>query len=1038
MHRQQISQGALARRGFADPTAAGRTIAERPDDWIPLLDVIAQAGDPDLALLGVDRLTERCDSLMTRLHADPQLARRLILVLGGSNRMQQHVINHPEHVDRLAEPAARRSAEQWRTEMLTAVDAAPEDPSPIATGDADSAADSLRVAYLGGLLPVMARDLGATDPIGVMPDIAAELSDLAAAVLEAALAIARRRVRPHTGCRLAVVALGKCGAAELNYASDVDVLFVAEAGIPSVGADDRRRPNQDHGSAPCHGSAQDHRVAQDRRVAQDHAGGQDHDGQAADPGQLTTDQALTVAGRLAADLMRTCSAHTAAGTIFQLDAGLRPEGSAGPLVRTLASHRGYYRQWASGWEFQAMLKARAVAGDRDLGRQFVEMISPMVWQVAERDEFLTETQQMRQRVIEHIPAGTADRELKLGAGGLRDVEFAVQLLQLVHGRADHRLRARSTLDGLGALIDYGYVGRDDGAEFGQAYRFLRTLEHRIQLYRLQRTHVLPAGDDDLRRLGRLMGYENSVTELVTRWRGTVHRVRRLHQRLFYSPLLDAVASIPSDALRLTQQAAQDRLKALGYQDPAAALQHIKAVSTGVTRQAEIQRQLLPAMLGWFAEGPNPDHGLLAFRQTSQALGRSPWYLRALRDEGAMAERLAHLLASSRYAVNLLQRAPETVQMLADEDQLWPRPAVELRTEMVSAADRQPGPDRAVEAIRAIRRRELFRIAASDLLLQLDVVDVGAALTDLASATVDVALRSVRGGMAAELPDAGNMPDLAVIAMGRWGGRELGYGSDVDAMFVSAGNTGPDAAKIGTEVITELSRLLKLPGADPGLIIDTGLRPEGRDGPMLRTVSAYEAYYRRWSSGWEIQALIRADALAGDAALGRQLLRVIDTVRWPAQLSTAQLSEIRRLKARMESERIPRGIDPAKHLKLGPGGLNDVEWAVQLLQLQHAHRCEALRTPRTVEALRAARAGELIDPDDADTLESAWRLASRIRNQIMLVRGRASDAFPSDPRELSAVAELMGRRPGQGSHLLAEYQGIARRARGAVDRLFRPA
>ena len=263
-------------------------------------------------------------------------------------------------------------------------------------------------------------------------------------------------MRDARECRLAVVGLGKCGAQELNYVSDVDVLFVAE-------------PRVDESGQPL----------------------------------ITSDRAITVATRMAAEMTRICSAHTAAGTIWEVDAALRPEGKAGQLVRTLSSHRIYYEKWAKTWEFQAMLKARPSAGDLELGQDFVEMISPMVWRAAERENFVADTQAMRKRVIAHIPARNQDRELKLGQGGLRDVEFSVQLLQLVHGRADERLRSPGTLPALKALVDNGYVGREDGKGFALAYRFLRTLEHRIQLFNLRRTHVLPDNENDLRRLGSL-------------------------------------------------------------------------------------------------------------------------------------------------------------------------------------------------------------------------------------------------------------------------------------------------------------------------------------------------------------------------------------------------------------------------------------------------------------------------------------------------------------------------------------------------------
>jgi glutamate-ammonia-ligase adenylyltransferase len=438
------------------------------------------------------------------------------------------------------------------------------------------------------------------------------------------------------------------------------------------------------------------------------------------------------------------------------------------------------------------------------------------------------------------------------------------------------------------------------------------------------------------------------------------------------------------------------------------------------------------MLGWFAGAPNPDHGLLAFRQVSEALGTTPWYLRALRDEGAMAERLARILASSRYAVELLKRAPQTVQMLADDQELRPRSLAELKAEMHAAAGRQSNSVAAVEAIRAIRRRELFRVAAGDLLGENAVLSVGQALTVLASATIDATLAVAREAA------GGDVPRIAVIAMGRWGGREMSYASDADAMFVmeDAADSNGDPTKVATGVINEMRTLLTRPSADPALSIDADLRPEGKGGALIRSLTAYRNYYGRWSSTWELQALVRADALAGDEELGKALMTEIDAHRWPeGGLSASQLTEIRKLKARVEAERLPRGADPAKHTKLGPGGIADVEWTVQLLQLQHAHRLSALRSTQTIVALRAACEAGVIDAMDAGHLEAAWTLASRIRNQIMLMRGRGSDSLPGDNRELASLAELLGYGAGESSHLLADYRRVTRRARKVVEQVF---
>ena len=411
---------------------------------------------------------------------------------------------------------------------------------------------------------------------------------------------------------------------------------------------------------------------------------------------------LRTATWLAAGLVRTCSQTTAEGALFPVDPNLRPEGRDGPLVRTLASHVAYYQRWAKTWEFQALLKARPVAGDRELGQAYLDALSPMVWQAAQRPHFVADVQAMRRRVIGNLAPGEAARQLKLGPGGLRDIEFAVQLLQLVHGRTDDSLRETGTLPALAALARGGYVGREDAASMAAAYRFLRTVEHLLQLRQLRRTHTLPEDPAALRLVGRALrrartrsgaaapappSRADPAAELMAQWRQHAREARRLHEKLFYRPLLDAVARLPADAVRLTREDARARLDALGYADPAGALRHIEALTSGVSRRAAIQRTLLPVMLEWFADAAQPDAGLLAFRQVSDALGDSPWYLRLLRDDTNVARRMARLLASSRYATDLLMRAPETVALLGSDEQLAPRPATALHAEATAVVSR---------------------------------------------------------------------------------------------------------------------------------------------------------------------------------------------------------------------------------------------------------------------------------------------------------------------------------------------------------------
>ncbi len=982
LDRTSTLAGRLAGRGFGDPHHAAAVVeawlAEHPQDAVAALTEEALgADDPDLALAGLVRVADEQPATFARLLTDAGFARRVARVLGGSVALGHHLAAHPDAFAELEAEPIRRDAAALRRDLLSAVAADPDAAVPVAEQDA---ADDLRLAYRRALLRIAARDLTAPDPAAVVASVGGELADLADATVEASLALARRQTPGHEGVRLAVLAMGKAGAGELNYISDVDVIYVAEPAL-------------------------------------------DADGQPL----LGAGDAVAVGTRLAAALSRTCSAHTAAGTIWQVDANLRPEGKAGPLVRSLASMRTYYEKWAKNWEFQALLKARPMAGDLALGAEFVELTAPLVWRVADDPQFVGETQAMRRRVISLIPSKEAQQEIKLGAGGLRDTEFSVQLLQLVHGRADDRLRLRGTFEGLDALVAHGYVGRADGAEMAEAYALQRVLEHRIQLYQLRRTHLMPTDDLSLRRLARSLGFEGPDA-LVAAWRASTRKVQRLQQRIFYSPLLEAVARVSSEQVRLTSEAAETRLRALGFNDTAAALRHIEALSTGMSRQAEIQRQLLPAMLGWFAAGPNPDHGLLAFRQVSEALGTTSWYLRALRDEGAMAENLARVLASSRYAVDLLLRAPQTVQLLG-EDAGERRPRDEIRAEMAAVAGRHTDQGAAIEAVRAVRRKELLRVAAAELLGRADVEAVGAALSDVMAATLDVALEVAARGVDAA-------PPLALVAMGRWGGGELTFSSDADAMVVVGDTDDPEATSKATKIVTRLRELLRRPGPDPAVEIDLDLRPEGKGGPMVRSLSSYLAYYEKWSATWEAQALIRAAHGAGDPDVTAALLAGIDPLRYPADgLTPKQVAEIRKLKARMESERMPRGTDPRRHVKLGPGGLSDVEWTVQLLQLQHGHQVPELRTTGTAQALQAAVAAELLGAADAESLREAWVMATHIRNATMLLRGRATDTIPTDARERAAVAELLGYAKGEASFFIDDWARRARQARAVMDRVF---
>ena len=989
------------------------------EDAVHLLWSLSRAPDPDLALGALVRLREALAAeshgksstaraggetgvaaLDAALRTDQQLRGRLLGLLGSSSALGDHLVADPTRWALLRSPLPSR--EDVLADMLGAVEAVPEEqpegaPAPTQAEDLRSvgtyraavvggaAVNVLRSAYRHHVALLAAHDVASTvedEPVLPFAEVGRRLADLADAALTAALSVAVATVYPDSPMpgRLGVVAMGKGGARELNYISDVDVIFVSE------------------------------------------------------PADAKT-------GRVAGEMMRIGSM-----AFFEVDAGLRPEGKSGELVRTLESHEAYYRRWAKTWEFQALLKARPMTGDMDLAGGYHAALHPMVWTAVERDDFVHDVQAMRRRVEENVPETLRERELKLGRGGLRDVEFAVQLLQMVHGRTDDDLRVTSTVDALGALRAGGYIAREDGANLVAAYEFLRLLEHRLQLQRLQRTHLLPEDDDAeayrwLARAAHIRpgGRRDAAEVLRDELRQVRRRVRRLHSKLFYRPLLDSIAAYDAEALSLSSEAMERQLAALGFGSPRNALGHLRALAGQSNRRGRIQALLLPTFMEWLADTPDPDAGLLAYRKLCDEHQDVTWFLRVLRDDSIVARRLVTVLGTSAFVSELLLRNPEVIPDLTDGAEgpvLVASRISDIASALAASAARHRTPEKVIAAARSLRRAELARIGAADVLRLVSVPEVGRRLSAVWRAVLEASLAAVIRDMvpAGEEPPA----RLAYIGMGRLGGDELSYSSDADVMIVCDpvdGAAEDEAVRWATQVAERVGKLLASPSSDPPLDLDADLRPEGRSGPLVRSLASYRAYYAKWAETWELQALLRAAFAAGDRDLGLDFLHMIDEFRYPeAGVPPKVVQEIRRMKARIDSERLPRGADPATHTKLGRGGLADVEWCAQLLTMQHAARVPGLHTTSTLEALEAAASAELLSEGERDALVQSWLMAGHTRNALVLARGKAVDQLPGQGKILAAVARICT-GSSDGAEFLNEYLRVTRHGRKAVDHVF---
>ena len=706
-----------------------------------------------------------------------------------------------------------------------------------------------------------------------------------------------------------------------------------------------------------------------------------------------------------------------AGRSFRVDADLRPEGRDGPLVRSLSGYESYWARWAQPWERQALLRAVAVAGDSELGAAWAASAARAVWDQPFSADDLRQVRALKVRAEEEVrKRGVADREVKRGPGGIRDVEFAAQLLQLVHGSVDEELRSPNTTSALRALAQGGYVDPDDAEQLAASYAVLRKVEHVLQLDDERQTHTVPADRDERRRIARVLGYqgapEGGPTDLFDRdLAGHRTRVRSVHERVWFRPLLASL----SGAGRLGPEAAAERLAAFGFTDLERTRQAVAELTRGLTRSSRMMQQLLPLLLDWLSGTPDPDLGLLGLRRLATGEQRSRALATAFRDSPEVARHLALVLGTSRRLGDILVAKPDLIERLPDPSRLQTRPRAELVSGILaSIAWREDAADRQ-QALQRWQQRHLIGVAARDLFGEASVAVVGADLTALASASVEAVLAT----LAPSIP-------FAVVAFGRMGGAELGYASDLDLAFVHEGAT--LAATEEAERVA--SGLLRVLGGDTPAeriwTVDVSLRPEGRNGPLSRSLEGWHAYLDRWASTWERQAYLRVQAIAGDVELGAALVGSLHEAIWARPFSDDDVREVRRMKVRIEQERLGPDDDPEFHLKLGRGSLSDIEFTVQLLQLRH-------RVPgsATLDALSALVEAGHLPVDEGGVLEEAYGFCERARNRSFLVVG-PGDALPIRPERATPLARSLGFTV---TGLREEYRRVTRRARRVVEHRF---
>ncbi len=689
-------------------------------------------------------------------------------------------------------------------------------------------------------------------------------------------------------------------------------------------------------------------------------------------------------------LIRSLAEPTAEGIALRVDPTLRPGGRGGLLSRSLESTLDYYEHQSATWERQAMIKARPVAGDPWIGSAFVEGVAPFVYPEDLGTHAIDDVRRTKVRLEEYIRRrGKELTEVKRGRGGIRDVEFAVQLLQIVHGRRDPMLREPNTLRALTTLAEEGYVAQADAELLADAYRFLRRLEHRLQIVHDLQTHDLPADPHARTTLARSLGLADAAA-LQDEYERQTELVRGIHERLFYRPLLEAFAGPVAPSPGVDRPATEELLAGLGFASASQSFEVLRRLVDPGTRMGKVLAHVFPVMVPALALASNPDQALVRLERIAEAVGDRHGPADALAADPAAALRLAHVAAASAFATDLLVASPDRLTALADGGR-----EIDANASLIAAVARYVS--------RELQPRE-----------------TGAALAGVAD-------RVIRDAVAAAEPD---LP-FAVIGMGKLGARELNVASDLDLVFVYEGE-GADDMRRAVGAAERVMGAIRDAGWDP----DADLRPEGRNGPLARSLAGYLEYWERYAELWEFQALLRARHVAGDEQLGRRfVLNAADFAYPPDGITVDRVVEIRRMRERMERERVKPPEAAKFHFKLGVGSLADVQFAVEVSLMRFGGSHIELRTNRTLEAIERLAEERFLEQSVARDLGEAFVFLSDVKNTLEVDRRLHAEAIPPAPDDQTALARRLGYEEYPRQSFLDDYLRVTRRARRAMERVF---
>lgn len=944
-----------------------------------------------------DRATATLEAIRARA-PDERLALAFTLKLGeqGPERLQQALRDQRRTDDlafvlgasELVGAALSTTGDGWVELFDSARALSPEDfIASIGYTPGAAAGRMAETAALGEFKRRWFLQIAIGDLLGrlTVTDTTRALSRLADQCIRGALAAAARLETGNAEVArdLCVLAMGKLGAGELNLSSDIDLIYLL--------------------------------------------------GGATDPMRLER------ANRIGETLTEMIAAEC-----FRLDLRLRPGGRGSPLVIPVESALNYYQSMGDTWERAALLRARPVAGAIEIGEQLLVELTRFIYRRYLDFDTLRQLRAMKRQIEQELRSpDLIERNIKLGRGGIRELEFIVQSLTLIYGGRDPRLRTAKTLDAIGRLASYGYLASDRAQHLREAYRFLRDVEHKLQVVAGLQTHTLPQGRAERGTLAARLGF-GKTAQAPERLRAELERHRGLVATQFREMLAgggERRGVKASAAAEIAWRAAREgdtdfaALAELGFNRAAESVNHLVLLASGATQSSaspqrrELLERLGPELLDEIRGLADPDLALMNLAAFITAVGARTSFLGLLEEHPATRRVLLKLFASSSHLSALFIRHPEILDTLVRSDLVQVRrSAAALHQELEELVGSSVDFESRLDAIRAFRQQEFLRVAIADLAGNLELEDVQAELTLLAETVLRVALQLAFAETERRYPMVAGLK-LCAMAMGRLGAGEMSYNSDLDLIFVyhEPDDAVPGAREVAARTVQKLIAILEVPTRE-GIAykLDLRLRPSGNAGPLVASLEGFREYHRQSSAVWERQALIRGRAVAGDPWLAGEVEAARREFVFERGLRPAEVGEIAAMRERMERE-IGAETSQRLNLKQGRGGLVDVEFLTQMMALRHGHEFPALRQYGTVELLRAIARSGLMAARDAADLESDYRFMLRLEDRLRIESDQAAWALPTAPRELTPLARRMGYSGADAAqHLLADL--AQRRAR----------